>query len=239
MSKQNLTKIPLHILIVVCTFISCIVPASAEIWHDDFDAEEPEGWQAVGNDSIWKVSNGFLRAEVKREWEVQYELYQFTAFPPPYRNFIITINDFGGDKVRFGFAIGKHFPDTADEDAFFYVFFPEEIRARRFNGKGSSHPFRIRLSREPRIRWETDVLTQMELYFNSGHFVLFADGEFRTAFQDANFDTVEILGFVMEGINIANEWVGEAWADSFTISGLNVTAQVRLTSTWAQLKEGR
>lgn len=236
MLNQNLTKLPLNIFIAVYAVISCIVSASAEVWHDDFDTGDQEGWRIVGNDSIWKVSNGFLRAEVKREWGGQYELYQFTAFPGPYRNFTITINDFGGDKVRFGFAIGKRFPDTADEDPFFYVFFPDEIRARRFNGKGSSHPFRFRLSREPRLRWETDRLTRMVLYFNSGHFGLFADGEFRTTFQDANFDKVEILGFVLEGINIANEWVGEAWTDSFTISGLEVSPEVRLTSTWAQLK---
>ena len=76
----------------------------------------------------------------------------------------------------------------------------------------------------------------MELHFNSGVFVLFANGEFRTAFQDANFDKIEILGFVMEGINIANEWVGEAWVDAFTISGLTVTPQVKLTSMWSELK---
>ena len=76
----------------------------------------------------------------------------------------------------------------------------------------------------------------MKLYFNSGHFALFADGKFRTVFQDANFDKIEILGFVMEGINIANEWVGEGWADSFTISGLNLTPEVKSTLTWGQLK---
>ena len=224
------------LLIFIYTFIGCTFFASAEVWHDDFDVENPTAWRIVGNDSLWKISDGFLRAEVKREWEVGYELYEFTALPPPYRNFIITINDFGGDKTRFGFCVGRRFPDTSEEDPFFYVFFPDEIRARRFDGKGSSHPFRIRLSREPRIRWETDVLTEMKLYFNSGHFALFADGEFRTAFQDANFDKIEILGFVMEGINIANEWVGEGWADSFTISGLNLTPEVKSTLTWGQLK---
>ena len=76
----------------------------------------------------------------------------------------------------------------------------------------------------------------MELFFNSGYFVIFADGEFRTAFQDVNFDKIEILGFVMEGLNIANQWVGEAWADAFTISGLNVTPEVKLTTMWSQLK---
>lgn len=224
------------IFILLYIFISSNLSTPAEVWHDDFDTDNPEAWNAIGNDSIWKVTDGFLRVEVKRESEVQYALYQFIAFPDPYRNFVVTINDFGGDKTRFGFCVGRQFPDTPEEDPFFYVFFPDEIRARRFNGKGSSHPFRVRLSREPRTRWETDALTQMKLYFNSGHFVLFADGEFRTTFQDANFDKIEILGFVMEGINIANEWVGAAWVDSFTISELNVTPEVRLTSTWGQLK---
>ena len=224
------------IFILLYSLINCTLSVSAETWHDDFDAEKPEAWRVVGNDAIWKVSDGFLHAEVKREWDVQYELYQFIALPPPYRNFTITINDFGGDKTRFGFCVGRRFPDTPKADPFFYVFFPDEIRARRFDGKGSSHPFRTRLSREPRIRWDTDALSKMELQFNAGHFVLFADGKLRTAFQDANFDKIEILGFVMEGINIANEWVGAAWADSFTISGLNVSPEIRLTLIWGHLK---
>ena len=226
----------LNILVGFYIFVSCTLSASAEVWHDDFDTHNPGAWHVVGNDAIWKISDGFLRAEVDRDWNVQYELYQFTAIPPPYRDFVIEITNFGGNGTRFGFCVGRHFADTPGEDPFFYIFFPDEIRARRFDGEGSSHPFRYRLSREPRIRWETDVLTEMQLFFNSGHFVLFADGELRTAFQDANFDKIEILGFVMEGLNIANQWVGEAWADSFTISGLNVTPEVKLTAMWSQLK---
>lgn len=225
------------ILMFLYIFISSTLFAAAETWHDNFNAENPEAWRSVGNDDLWKISDGFLRVEVKREWEVEYELYEFTALPPPYRNFTITINDFGGDKTRFGFCVGRRFPDTPDEDPFFYVFFPDEIRARRFDGKGSSHPFRTRLSREPRTRWETDALAKMELQFNTGHFVLFVDGKLRTAFEDANFAKIEILGFVMEGINIANEWVGAAWADSFTISGLNVSPEIRLTLIWGHLKQ--
>lgn len=224
------------ILMLIYIFITCHLSVSAETWHDDFDVANPKAWNVVGNDAIWKVTDGFLRVEVKREWAVEYELYQFTALSAPYRNFVVTINDFGGDKTRFGFCVGRSFPDTSEEDPFFYVFFPDEIRARRFNGRGSNHPFRVRLSREPRIRWETDILKEMKLYFNAGSFVLLTDGEFRTAFQDANFNEIEILGFLMEGINIANEWVGTAWADSFTISELNVTPETRLTAMWSQLK---
>ncbi len=226
----------ISLFISVYILVTCHLPAFTEDWHDDFDTENPEAWRVVGNNSLWKITDGFLRVEVKREWDVEYELYRFIAFPDPYRNFVVTINDLGSDKTRFGFCVGRQFPDTPDENPFFYLFFPDEIRARRFDGKGSSHPFRIRLSREPRTRWETEVLTEMKLYFNSGYFTLFANGEFRTAFQDANFDKIEILGFVMEGINIANEWEGTAWADSFTISRLSITPEIRLTSIWGKLK---
>ena len=229
---QSISIILLLIFISVCS----IIPASAEIWHDDFDTENPDAWRIVGNDDVWKVNDGFLRIDINRDWAVQYDLYEFIAFPAPYRDFTINIKNFGGDKIRFGFCVGRRFPDTPDEDPFFYVFFPDEIRARRFDGKGSSHPFHSRLSREPRERWDTDVLTEMELHFNSGLFLLFADGEFRTKFRDRNFNSIEILGFVVEGINIANEWVGEGWVDSFTISRLNVTPNVKVTSSWAQLK---
>ena len=232
----RLHKNQLTLFILLSVLVASTLPAAAEVWHDDFNVENPKAWRVVGNSPIWTVTDGFLRVEVKREWDVAYELYQFIALPAPYRNFVVTINDFGGDKTRFGLCVGRHFPDTPGEDPFFYVFFPDEIRARRFNGKGSNHPFRIRLSREPRIRWETDTLTEMKLYFNAGYFMVFANGELRTAFQDLNFDKIEILGFLMEGINIANQWVGTAWADSFTISEFDITPEARLTSTWGQLK---
>ncbi len=227
------------LLIVLTLLLHCAVAVTAETWHDDFEVENREAWRAVGTDAIWQVRDGLLYAEVKREWDVEYELYEFIALSPPYRNFTITLTDFGGDKTRFGFCVGRRFPDTAEEDPFFYVFFPDEIRARRFDGEGSSHPFRTRLSREPRLRWETDTLSEMQLQFNSGHFAVFGDGEFRTAFSDANFATVEILGFVMEGINIANEWEGTGWVDAFRITGLNISAEVRLTQLWGHLKLGR
>ena len=220
-----------------------LTSASADVWHDDFEVENPEAWHIVGNSNVWKIADGFLRAEVKREWELDYELYQFQALPAPYTHFTVTLNDFGGDKTRFGFAVGTSFPDTSEEDPFFYVFFTDEIRARRFNGKGSSHPFRSRISREPRTRWETEALTQMELHVRFGHFEVYADGEFRTEFRDANFDKIEILGFVMEGINIANEWEGSAWVDSFTISeptlAVAVSPKAKLATTWGKLKTGK
>ena len=226
----------LLLLIFMLLSVSSFISTSAEMWHDDFDMENTDAWKNIGDRRVWKVVDGMLRAEVNRDWGIGYELYELIAFPGPHRDFVVTIKNFGGDKLRFGFCVGRRFPETADEDPFYYVFFPNEIRARRFNGRGTSHPFRYRLSREPRQRWDTDVIDEMELHFNSGFFLLFVDGEFRTKFKDANFNRIEILGFVLEGINIANVWEAEGWVDSFTISGLNVSAEVKATETWAEIK---
>lgn len=226
----------LRFLIPMIIIVSSMWSVSADIWRDDFDTDNPDAWHIVGNDDVWKVEDGFLRITVDRDWAVQYELYKLTAFPTPYRDFSIIIKNIGGDKIRLGFCVGRRFPDTPKEDPFFYVFFTDEIRPRRFDGKGNSHPFHSRLSREPRTRWDTDVLDTMELHFNSGLFILFADGEFRAKFQDRNFNRIDTLGFVVEGINIANEWVGNGWVDSFSISASNVTPVEKVTSTWAQLK---
>lgn len=237
MITKKLFQTILLIICVVFTFFALSQSTFAARWHDEFDTENDDAWKIVGNDDVWKVTEGFLRIEVDRDWNVQYDLYQLVAFPSPYRDFSIHIKDIGGDKIRLGFCVGRHFPESIDEDPYFYVFFTDEIRARRFDGRGSSHPFRTRLSREPRVRWHTDGLSEMELHFNSGTFLFFADGEFRAKFKDANFNRIDILGFVVEGINVANQWVGEGWVDSFTISGLNVTPEDKVTSTWAQVKE--
>ncbi len=223
-------------LITIFLLACIVITASAEIWHDDFDAENTEAWKVVGNRRVWNVVDGMLRISINRDWAIEYDLYELIAFPAPHRDFVVTIKNFGADKLRFGFCVGRRFPETVDEDPFYYVFYPDEIRARRFNGRGSSHPFRYRLSREPRQRWDTDVIDEMELHFNSGFFLLFVDGEFRAKFTDANFNRIEILGFVVEGINIANQWEAEGWVDSFTISGLNVSPEVKATETWGEIK---
>lgn len=233
---KNKLRQSISILIITLLSIGITLPASSETWRDDFDVPNPEAWDIVGNRNVWKVEDGFLRIHVNRDWEIDYDLFQFIAIPGPYRDFTVKIKDFGGDQLRFGFCVGRQFADTADEDPFYYVFFPNEIRARRFNGRGESHPFQYRLSREPRMRWDTDVLNIMELHFNSGNFLLFTDGEFRTKFRDKNFSRIEIMGFVVEGINIANQWEGDGWVDSFTLSGLHVSPEVKVTSLWSQLK---
>lgn len=233
---KNKFRSLVSILILTLISIGITIPTFSETWRDDFDTPNPDAWNIVGNDDVWTVKDGFLRIHVNRDWEINYDLFQFIAIPGPYRDFTVKIEDFGGDKLRFGLCVGRQFPDTPDEELFYYVFFPNEIRARRFDGKGISYPFHYRLSREPRMRWDTDVLNTLELHFNSGNFLLFTDGEFRTKFRDKNFSRIEIIGFVVEGINIANQWEADGWIDSFTLSGLHVSPEVKTTSLWSQLK---
>ena len=122
MLNSKLKRILLKILVVYIT-INCTAAVFAEIWHDDFDTENPDAWHTVGNEDVWKVEDGFLRVEVNRDWEVQYDLYQLIAFPAPYRDFTVTIKDFGVDKLRFGFCVGRRFPDTSEEDPFYLCVF--------------------------------------------------------------------------------------------------------------------
>ena len=78
----------------------------------------------------------------------------------------------------------------------------------------------------------------MEIRFNRGHFQWFADDEKRAEFEDPDFSQIEIIGFMVisDGVH-----VGSAWVDSFTISGsgLAVSPQAKLATTWGQYKQLR
>ena len=78
----------------------------------------------------------------------------------------------------------------------------------------------------------------MEIRFNKGHLQWFADGEKRADFEDPDFPSVEILGFVVIG---NGRRVGHAWVDSFRITGpgLSVSPQTKLATTWGQLKQNQ
>ena len=77
----------LSLLFIVIISVGSMVSVSADIWRDDFDTDNPAAWRIVGNDDVWKVEDGMLRITVDRDWAVQYELYQLTAFASPYRDF--------------------------------------------------------------------------------------------------------------------------------------------------------
>ena len=204
---------------------------NAAFWEDHFEQEAADDWQHVGNDSIWTVEDGFLRAEIQaqNQWSVVFERYQFIAYPGPYNDFTITLETVGATRARFGISFAKYFRNalTETEEYGYYLFFTNDMQASRDGG----------IFMGPEQRWNTDALQQMELHFNEGRFQLNADGESRLDFRDANFDHIDSIAFVLAGFVTEDVNIGSAWVDAFTIDGLAVSPKRKLTTTWANLKK--
>lgn len=178
------------------------------------------------------------------------ELIQRQIRSPGYENFTITLQNIGGVQQRdFGIALGRRFPDerpfpNGEEFAeiigtwpFYYLFLLHTSYSVSF-GKGGvafgESSGRVPLN--PDTIWDTQELESMELRFNKGHIQWFADGEKRADFEDPEFPSVEILGFVVIGNGLRVKY---AWVDSFRIteSVLSVSPQAKLATTWGQLKQ--
>ncbi len=223
----------LKIILIIYTFFVWQTVAGAVIWEDIFEQEAKDDWQHMGNDTIWKVEDGFLKAEIhaQTQWSTVFELYQLIAYPGPYNDFIITLKTIGATQARFGIALAKHFlnPVTKIEEYGYYLFFTNDMQASR-NGS---------IFVGPGKRWNTNELQQMALHFDSGRFQLQADGESRMDFRDANFDQIDIIAFVLAGFVTEEVNIGNAWVDTITIDGLAVSPKRKLTTTWASLKQAQ
>ncbi len=222
----------LKVLIIIYIFLLLQGNTNAAFWEDPFEREAANDWQHVGNDSVWTVEDGFLRAEIRaqEQWSTVFERYEFIAYPGPYNDFTITLDTVGVTQARFGIALAKHFrnPVTEIEEYGYYLFFTNDMQASRagdvFIGPGQ--------------RWNTDELQRMELHFKDGRFQLYADKESRLDFRDANFTHIDTIAFVLAGFVTEDVTIGSAWVDTFTIDGLAVTPRRRLATTWARLKKG-
>ena len=227
---KNTTHV-LKALIIIYALLLWQGNANAAFWEDHFEQEATHDWQHVGNDSVWTVKDGFLRAEIQaqNQWSTIFERYQFIAYPGPYNDFTITLETVGATRARFGIALAKHFrnPVTEVEEYGYYLFFTNDMHASR----GDS------VFVGPEQRWNTDALQQMELHFKNGRFQLNADGESRLDFRDANFDYIDSIAFVLAGFVTEDVNIGSAWVDTFTIDGLAVSPKRKLTTTWATLKK--
>ena len=228
----------IHILIglvLISVGIVFLPNAFAGTWRDDFNAGAPESWWIAAEESVWRVQDGFLTATIQTEWAVKYELFGFRALPRPYHQFIVQAENLGGEGANIGLGLAKIFPDAPGAKWFFYLFFPHQIAATRFNGENGNAPFLVRVPQHPDTFWDTWALEELEVRFSVGHFELFADGTQRAAFQDVDFSFIDIIGFVIEG---NNHRIGRVWADAFTISGpaLDVSSKTKLATTWGKLK---
>ncbi len=221
----------LRLFITFLVFFIFQSTVDAVTWVDDFDQEVEDNWQLQGNDSEWRIEEGFLRAKIQtqKQWQTIFELYKFNAYPGPYNNIKIHIENLGGTDVRFGIAIGKHFlKDDGDLDEVgYYLFFTTDMQASR-NGKVFLGPGK---------RWHTDALNEMELLFDRGRFQLYGNGESRLDFLDANLTQIDIISFVLVGYVTDVASTGKAWVEKITISGIPVSPIRKATTIWGQLKQ--
>ncbi len=231
-----------HMLILLL-FMSVVEGAAAWIWQDKFStevstpAEQAGNWRLVGNESSWNVDGEFLRTEIRprKPFGVIFQRLQFIASPGPYSNFTITLENIGVASAKFGIALGKNFKDETPpgeiEDIGYYLFFTNDMRvARNLGGHVGEGQ-----------RWNTHELERMELRFKTGRFQLFAEGEARLDFKDANFRTIDSISFILAGFVPNNGKVGKAWVDSFTFAtpSLSVSSRDKLTTRWARIKQNR
>ena len=221
----------LSAILIIYILLVFQIGVGAVLWEDPFEQQSKDDWQHKGNDSTWKVEDGFLKAEIhaQAEWSTIFELYQFIAYPGPYNDFTITLETVGATRARFGIALAKHFLNTAtDVDEYgYYLFFTNDMQAAREGG----------IFVGPGKRWNTDELQEMALHFENGRFQLQADGESRIDFRDANFDQIDSIAFVLAGFVTEDVDIGSAWVDTFIIDGLAVSPKRKLTTTWASLKQ--
>ena len=227
---KNITHL-LNAIITICPLLISLGSADAAFWEDHFEREAVEDWQHKGDDSIWTVEDGFLKAEIqaREEWSPIFELYEFIAFPGPYNDFTITLETVGVSRARFGIALAKHFQSTLPEieDEYgYYLFFTNDMQPSRDGN----------LFVDPGQRWNTPELQQMALHFKDGRFQLSADGVSRIDFTDANFDQINIIAFVLAAYVTEDVNVGNAWVETFMIDGLAVSPKRKLATTWSYLK---
>ncbi len=245
------------VLIVILSVLS--LSASAQVFRDDFDVLKEADWELWddASDSVWRVKDGFLRVAIpSNDFFRPAGFFQFKGIPGNYETFeffiedlliqrqekkpgpevfTIKVNNLGSKKASFGVAIGRRFPEVSKGYSFFYVFTTYGIEAKAYMWFGVDH-WSDKEPRHPNVfREGIWALASMEIRFDRGHFLWFADGEKRADFEDPDFSQIELIGFLIRPGILDG---GSGWVDSFTISysGLAVSPQTKLATTWGTLK---
>ncbi|RKU14779.1 hypothetical protein C6501_07735 [Candidatus Poribacteria bacterium] len=250
---KQLAKTLIGIMLIV-VFSALSLSASAQSFLYDFNVLEEDSWELWGDNSVWQVRDGFLRSEIQ-PIDFNAAFFQFKGIPgnyekfeifannrliqrqekkPGHESFTITVNNLGSKRMNIGIAIGQRFPEISKTYLFSYVFNTYGIEAKTYKWSHAS-PWWKKEPRHPDVLNEILELASMEIRFNKGHFQWFVNGEKRADFEDPDFSSIEIIGFLIQSNGVH---VGSGWVDSFKISGpgLSVSPQVKLTTTWGELK---
>lgn len=239
------------VLFLVCCILSLF--ASSESFHYDFDVLDENHWELWDDNSVWKIEDGFLRAVIQPIDFNDAAFFQFKGVPgnyetfefliddlliqrqeinPGHDSFTITVNNLGSKSAGFGIAIGRRFLEVNNTYTFFYVFNTYGIEAKTYKWLKVGNWW----NKEPRhpdvLQWDILELESMQIRFDKGHFQWFADDEKLAEFEDPEFSSIKIIGFLIQSNGIE---VGSVWVDSFRITGpgLSVSPQTKLATTWA------
>ena len=253
---KQMTKTLISIALVV-VFTVLPLSASAGSFHYDFDVLKEADWELWDSDSVWQVKDRFLWAEIQPDdvFITAAAFFQFKGIPGNYETFeffiedlliqrqekkpgdevfTISVSNLGSRSAGFGIAIGRRFPEVSKGYSFFYVFNTYGIEAKTYEWFTADHWFN-KEPRHPDVLDDILELASMEIRFDRGHFQWFTEGEKRAEFEDPDFSSIEIIGFLIQSNGFE---AGSAWVDSFTISGpgLAVSPQAKLATKWGTLK---
>ena len=244
------------VLFLVCGIFS--LSTFAQSYHYDFDDLKEDDWKLWDNNSVWQVKDGFLRAVIQpNDIFTNAGLFQFKGIPGNYKtfdffiedrliqrqekktgheSFTITVKNLGSKSAGFGVAIGRRFPEVSKTYTFFYVFNTYGIEAKAYEWFNAGQWWEKEPCHPDVFQWDILELESMQIRFDKGHFQWFAEDEKLAEFEDPDFSSIKIIGFLIQSNGIE---VGSAWVDSFTISGsgLAVSPQAKLATMWGQLKQ--
>ena len=202
---------------------------NVETWSEDFNTGTLDSWTSPEHQRekvTWETIDGRLdvqtepycngRLNISNDLAmVTNYMLDFTAFPIDAEQIRVKLKIHSKDNANAGIYIGKR-PDSLFERKFqdAYLFANHTI----------GNPDNWRQNAAPKIGLN---LTEIDVVFDHGHFILYSDGEYIVDFRDSSIQTVDYVGIVVFTDNCNDE--AAVTLDDFEISGPTIPATGTVT----------
>ena len=202
---------------------------NVETWSEDFNIGNLDSWTSPEHQRekvTWEIIDGRLdvqtepycngRLNISNDLAmVTNYMLDFTAFPIDAEQIRVKLKVHSRDNVNAGIYIGKR-PDSLFERKFqdAYLFANHTI----------GNPDNWRQNAAPKIGLN---LTEIDVVFDHGHFILYSDGEYIVDFRDSSIQTVDYVGIAIFTDNCNDE--AAVTLDDFEISGPTIPATGTVT----------
>ncbi len=202
---------------------------NVETWSEDFNTGNLDSWTSPEHQRekvTWETIDGRLdvqtqpycngRLNISNDLAmVTNYMLDFTAFPIDAEQIRVKLKVHSRDNANAGIYIGKR-PDSLFERKFqdAYLFANHTI----------GNPDNWRQNAAPKIGLN---LTEIDVVFDQGHFILYSDGEYIVDFRDSSIQTVDYVGIVVFTDNCNDE--AAVTLDDFEISGPTIPATGTVT----------